>query len=224
MSKLSQAPYLKLSDVGKRYPSRIYKEVEVLKNISFTLYKGQRLGIIGKNGAGKSTLIRLMGGVERPSSGTIERTMSISWPLAFTGGFQSTLSGLDNLKFVCRIYGVDYEQVMPFVREFSELGSHLYEPIKTYSSGMLARLAFAVSMSIDFDCFLIDEVIAVGDARFRDKCRHELLEVRASHSIILVSHDVNSLKEYCNRYGVISDGRFYEFNDIESALIFHDKA
>ena len=103
MSKLSQAPYLKLSDVGKRYPSRIYKEVEVLKNISFTLYKGQRLGIIGKNGAGKSTLIRLMGGVERPSSGTIERTMSISWPLAFTGGFQSTLSGLDNLKFVCHI-------------------------------------------------------------------------------------------------------------------------
>ena len=214
--------YLKLVQVSKKYPSRIHGEVEVLKGVSFTLNQGERLGILGKNGAGKSTLIRLLGGVEKPSAGYIESSMSISWPLAFTGGFQSTLTGLDNLKFICRIYDVDYHKAMPFVREFSELGTHLFEPIKTYSSGMLARLAFALSMSVDFDCFLIDEVIAVGDARFRDKCRHELLEVRANHSMILVSHDINSLKEYCNKYAVVSNGSFFEFADIDSALAFHE--
>ena len=214
--------YLKLVNVSKRYPSRMAGEVEVLKQISFTLCKGERLGILGKNGAGKSTLIRLLGGVEQPSSGLIERSMSISWPLAFTGGFQSTLSGLDNLKFVCRIYGVDYERAMPFILDFSELGSLLYEPIKTYSSGMLARLAFAVSMSVDFDCFLIDEVIAVGDARFRDKCRRELLEVRANHSVILVSHDINSIREYCNRFAVVANGQFYEFDHLDLAWDFHE--
>lgn len=222
MNDLQNGKYLELINVTKCYPSRVHGKAEVLKNISFVLRKGERLGVLGKNGAGKSTLIRILGGVELPTSGSMNRTMTVSWPLAFTGGFQSTLSGLDNLKFVCRIYGVDYRQVIPFVLDFSELGDHLYEPVKTYSSGMLARLAFAVSMSVDFDCFLIDEVIAVGDARFRDKCRRELLENRADHSIILVSHDINSLREYCNRFAVVSEGLFFEFENLDLAVRFHE--
>lgn len=212
---------LTLESVSKVYPGR-FSEIKVLNDVNFSLNKGERLGILGRNGAGKSTLIRLLGGLERPTTGRILRTMSISWPLAFTGGFQSSLSGLDNLKFVCRVYGVDYRSILPFVTDFSELGNHIYEPIKTYSSGMLARLAFALSMSINFDCFLIDEVIAVGDSRFREKCHHEMLEVRTGCSMILVSHDMNSIKEYCNRFAVIRDGAFIEFETLEEAVKFYD--
>ena len=215
-------PKLVLQGVSKIYPGR-FGDIKVLQDITFTLNKGERLGILGKNGAGKSTLIRILGGVEQPSAGIIQKTMSISWPLAFTGGFQSTLSGLDNLKFVCRVYGVDYRSVLTFIKNFSELDEHLYEPIKTYSSGMLARLAFAVSMSINFDCFLIDEVISVGDARFRDKCRYELLEKRVDSSIILVTHDMNILNEYCDRFCYLDAGVLIEFDSYEHAKDFYEK-
>ena len=212
---------ISLEKVSKSYPTR-HGDHWVLKNISFSLQMGERMGILGRNGAGKSTLIRILGGVDEPTTGSLTRTMSISWPLAFTGGFQATLTGMDNLKFVCRIYGVNYREVLPFIRDFSDLGVQLYEPIKTYSSGMLARFAFAVSMSIDFDCYLIDEVIAVGDSRFREKCHHELLEVRGHKSIILVSHDLHSLKEYCDRFGVIHKGEFFEFATLDEAVEFHE--
>lgn len=211
-----------LDKVTKSYPTR-RGNIGILHDISFTLNKGERLGILGKNGAGKSTLIKVLGGVENPSSGYIDRGMSISWPLAFTGGFQSTLSGLDNTKFICRVYGVDYKTVIDQINEFSELGYHLYEPIRTYSSGMLARLAFAVSMSINFDCYLIDEVISVGDARFRDKCRYELLEKRKDSSLILVTHDMNILHEYCNRYCYLDSGYLTEFSSYDEAKDFYER-
>lgn len=212
---------LVLDKVTKSYPTR-RGNIRILHDISFTLNKGDRLGILGKNGAGKSTLIKVLGGVENPSSGYIDRGMSISWPLAFTGGFQSTLSGLDNVKFICRVYGVNYKEVIDYINDFSELGLHLYEPIKTYSSGMLARLAFAVSMSINFDCYLIDEVISVGDARFRDKCRYELLERRKNSSLILVTHDMNILNEYCNKYCYLDSGSLIEFNNYDEAKEYYE--
>ena len=135
----------------------------VLNDINFRLEKGQKIGVLGRNGAGKSTLIPILSSVEPPTSGRVIKDMRISWPLAFGGGFQGSLTGMDNMRFICRVYGADMEYVRDFVEDFSELGGFLKEPLKRYSSGMRARLAFAISMAIEFDCFLIDEVIAVGD-------------------------------------------------------------
>ena len=145
-------------DVAKAFGDKLLYD-----NLNFTLPQAGIVGIIGPNGAGKSTIIRLISGAERPTSGRITRGMSVSWPLAFGGAFQGTLTGLDNLRFICRVYGTSTEDKVPFVQEFSELGRYLHEPVKTYSAGMRARLAFAISMVIEFDCFLIDEIVAVGD-------------------------------------------------------------
>lgn len=187
----------------------------ILNNINLTIHPGERVGILGRNGAGKSTLVRLISGAEPPTSGTINREMSVSWPLAFAGGFHGTLTGADNLRFICRIYGVDFEPRMRFVEEFSELGIYLHEPVVNYSSGMRARLAFAVSMTIDFDCYLIDEVMAVGDERFRERCRVELFEKRADKAMLIVSHSHRYLKGNCHRFLLFRDGGIEEHCDFD---------
>ena len=186
---------ISVEHVSKRYLTRQGWRT-VLHDINFKMEKGEKIGILGRNGAGKSTLIRLISGVEPPTTGEIKRTMSISWPLAFSGAFQGSLTGMDNLRFICRIYNVDIDYVKNFTEEFSELGQYLYEPVKRYSSGMKARLAFALSLAVEFDCYLIDEVIAVGDSRFADKCKYELFEKRKDRSIILVSHSHSAMKQY----------------------------
>lgn len=196
---------------------------DVLHNINFTIQKGEKIGILGQNGAGKSTLIRLLSGVEAPNSGKIIREMSISWPLAFSGAFQGSLTGMDNLRFICRIYGINIKQAAAFVEEFSELGEYLNEPVKKYSSGMKARLAFAISLSVEFDCYLIDEVIAVGDSRFTAKCKYELFEKRKDRSIILVSHSSNAIKEYCDQAMVLHKGTLNKFLSIEEAYNFYNQ-
>lgn len=211
---------IELKDVHKFYPVR-GGEVEVLKGIELTIRRGERVGILGGNGAGKSTLIRLISGIEQPSTGRIERSMRISWPLAFTGAFQGALTGLDNVRFICRVYGIDYRDVIDFVEDFSQLGRYLREPVKVYSSGMRARLAFAVSMMIDFDCYLIDEVVAVGDSRFQAKCQYELFEKRADRALIIVSHDVHYLRQHCQRACVLEKGVLKHFDEIETALAYH---
>ena len=180
----------------------------VLDHVNLDVMPGQKLGILGRNGAGKSTLIKLIGGVEVPTAGHVERDMTVSWPLAFSGAFQGSLSGLDNLRFICRIYGLDYENTRCFVDDFAELGSQLREPVKTYSSGMRARLAFALSIAIEFECYLIDEIIMVGDARFYDRCKEELFSKRSDRALILVSHDMNFIRDVCDSAGVIHDRRF----------------
>lgn len=209
--------------VSKRYPT-VSGWRTVLDDIHFSLPKGEKVGILGRNGAGKSTLIRLISGVEQPTSGEIRRSMSISWPLAFSGAFQGSLTGMDNLRFICRIYNVDIDYVRAFTEEFAELGDYLYEPVKRYSSGMKARLAFALSLAVEFDCYLIDEVIAVGDSRFAEKCKYELFEKRQDRSIILVSHNHRSVKEYCDYAMVLEQGRLKHFPSIDEAYQHYQQA
>jgi capsular polysaccharide transport system ATP-binding protein len=194
----------------------------VLDHISLQVGPSEKVGILGRNGAGKSTLIRLISGAEQPSSGVISRKMTVSWPLAFGGGFQGTLTGFDNLRFICRVYGASYEDKVEFVQEFSELGRYLREPVKSYSSGMRARLAFAISMVIEFDCFLIDEVIAVGDTRFHEKCRVELFEKRSDRAMIMVSHDVNFIKKHCQRASVLTNGHLASYSNVNEAFAAYE--
>lgn len=212
---------ISVKNVEKKYFTRNGVR-HVLRDINFSIKKGEKIGILGKNGAGKSTLIRLLSGVEPPTSGEIIRNMSISWPLAFSGAFQGSLTGMDNLRFICRIYGIDIAKAKTFVEDFSELGEYLYEPVKKYSSGMKARLAFAISLSVEFDCYLIDEVIAVGDSRFTAKCKYELFEKRKDRSIILVSHSPAAIKEYCDNAMVLEQGKIYKFENIDEAYKFYN--
>lgn len=193
----------------------------VLHNVNFTLERGANLGILGRNGAGKSTLIRLISGAEQPTAGRIARGMSVSWPLAFGGAFQTHLTGLDNLKFVCRVYGVDYKPLVPFVEEFTELGIYFREPVQHYSQGMLTRLAFALSMAIEFDCFLIDEAMVVGDVRFHERCHVELFQKRKGRAFILVTHDATAMRHYCTKVSVLHDGHLFDFPTVDAAYDFY---
>ncbi|MFN7610350.1 MAG: ABC transporter ATP-binding protein, partial [bacterium] len=119
-------------------------------------------------------------------------------------------------------YGVEWKPLLPFVEEFTELGIYLREPVLSYSTGMMMRLAFALSMAIEFDCFLIDEGMAVGDSRFGDRCHVELFEKRRDRSFILVSHDPHIIRSYCNRVAVLHQGRLHEFDTIDAAYEFYD--
>src|SRR5271170_2806973 len=211
---------LELEHVSKVYQTRRGPH-RVLSDVSFTLQPGRNLGILGRNGAGKSTLIRLISGAERPTSGHIRRDMRISWPLAFGGAFQSHLTGLDNLKFVCRVYNVDYQPLVPFVEEFTELGEYFREPVLHYSNGMLTRLAFALSMAIEFDCFLIDEAMVVGDVRFHERCHVELFHKRKDRAFILVTHDANVIKLYCKNACVLHEGNLLSFPSVDAAYNFY---
>lgn len=213
---------LRVSGLDKTYATR-FGSKQVLKGISFDLVKGERLGILGRNGAGKSTLIRVVSGAERPSAGAVESTMSISWPLAFGGAFHAQLTGADNVRFISRIYDQDPARNIAFVEEFAELGPYLREPVRNYSSGMRARLAFAISMIIEFDCFLIDEIAAVGDARFHDRCNHELFDKRGDRAMIIVSHDAAYIRDRCNRWAILHEGQFAPYDDFEVAYaVFKD--
>src|SRR3984885_8901868 len=211
---------LAVEQVSKVYETR-RGPYKVFDNISFTLERGRNIGILGRNGSGKSTMIRLISGAERPTTGRIRRGMRVSWPLAFAGAFAHNLTGLDNLKFVCRVYGVSYKPLLPFIEEFTELGKFLREPVMHYSHGMVTRLAFALSMAIEFDCFLIDEAMIVGDARFHERCHYELFQKRKDRAFILVSHDAEAIKTYCENAVVLSGGRLYTFPNVDAAYAFY---
>jgi capsular polysaccharide transport system ATP-binding protein len=211
---------ISIKNVTKRYGTR-HGDVTVLDDVNLTIRRGEKVGILGRNGAGKSTMIRLISGAERPTSGHIRREMTVSWPLAFGGAFQGTLTGLDNLRFICRVYGTSAEDKIAYVQEFSELGRYLREPVKTYSAGMRARLAFAISMVVEFDCFLIDEIVSVGDSRFHEKCRIELFEKRKDRAMIIVSHDPGYVREHCDHAAVLVRGKLAAFEQVNDAFDFY---
>ncbi len=211
-----------LENVTKRYPVHHGRsERVILKNINLRINLGEKWGILGCNGAGKSTIIRLISGAEKPNLGKVWRGMSVSWPLALGDAFQSSLTGRDNTRLICRVYGVDFNKAIGFVENFSELGSYMREPIKNYSSGMSARLAFAISMVVEFDCYLIDEVIAVGDYRFVEKCEDELFRNRKDRSMIMVSHNAEFISQHCQKVAVLHKGSLRTFADVSEGSSYY---
>ena len=206
-----------LRNIVKEYHTAIGVR-RILNDISFDIAAGEKIAVLGKNGAGKSTLVKIIGGVEAPTSGSVERSLFMSWPIALSGGFEATMSGLDNVRFIARLYDIPIQDAVEFIDDFAELGSKLYLPVNTYSSGMRARLAFALTLVIDFECYLIDEVIAVGDARFQRKC-YEALFVKRSHcAMILISHDLETVRKYCNKALVLKNGRGKVLDDLQTAI------
>ena len=204
-----------LRKVNKVYPTRSGPHV-VLTDVDLAIRRGDSLGIMGRNGAGKSTLTRIITGVEAPTSGTVERTMKVSWPLGFFGAVQASLSGrFDNTRFIARIYGAPIEETLDSVEAFAELGRYFRMPVKTYSTGMMSRLAFGLSLAIDFDCYVIDEITGVGDHRFAERCQEALVSRRKTGALIMISHDVNTLKIYCDRGAILHAGRLTFFDTIE---------
>ncbi|MFT9120458.1 MAG: ABC transporter ATP-binding protein [Zymomonas mobilis subsp. pomaceae] len=209
-------------NVTKIYKSKSFENI-VFKDLNFTLKRGQSLAICGANGAGKSTLTRLIAGVEKPTSGTITRKMSTSWPIGYTSAFQSSLTGADNCRFIARVYGKPEAELLAYVEDFAQLGLFFRQPIKTYSAGMVARLAFGVSLAINFDCYLVDEVTGAGDERFRTRCHEALLERRQKGTLIMISHDFNTLKEYCDLGAVMYQKQLHLFDTVDEAITFHQE-
>lgn len=208
---------IELQGVDKYYVTK-KRRTWVLDNCSVVFERGRNFGILGRNGIGKSTFLKLLCGAEAANSGAIYSDVSISWPLGFAGGVNSELSGSENARFIGELYGAEGKQVTNFVRAFSELGDKLEAPVKSYSSGMRARLQFAISMAIEFDCYLIDELTAVGDRNFQSKCRAEFAKRRKRSDIIIVSHQISTIREYCDYAGILYGGNLMMFDDVEAAI------
>ncbi|NMK45021.1 ABC transporter ATP-binding protein [Achromobacter sp. Bel] len=197
---------------GRRY---------VFRDISFSIPPDRNIGLIGKNGSGKSTLMRLLGGADTPDRGKIVTNKSVSWPVGLTGGFQGSMSGKDNVKFVCRVYGAvgpRMSEVLQYVRDFSDLGKWFDEPVRSYSSGMRSRLAFGLSMAFDFDYYLIDEVMSVGDSHFKKKSNQVFAKKMKTSNIILVSHSMEDIRRLCNLVLLVENGTITMFDDVESGI------
>jgi capsular polysaccharide transport system ATP-binding protein len=189
----------------------------ILDGINFRVGPGQRMAVLGRNGAGKSTLIKVLAGLLSPSGGHIHRGLYMSWPLALGGGFEGEMTGYDNMRFISRIYNTPFRQMFDYVSDFAEIGASIYEPVRFYSDGMRARLAFGISLAIDFECLLIDEVLMVGDRRFSEKCHRELFERRRHCGMILAVHDMAAVQEYCTHALVLKGGRGRVFEDVRLA-------
>jgi capsular polysaccharide transport system ATP-binding protein len=207
-------------NVSKAY--KVHRHMKpVFNNLNFRIDRGDAIGICGANGAGKSTLMRMLAGVEPQTGGRIVRTMSTSWPIGFTSAFQMGLTGADNARFIARIYDRDEDAVLAQVEDFAELGEYLYQPVRTYSTGMQARLAFGVSLTVDFECYLVDEVTGAGDVRFRSKSENALMERRERAALVMISHDPGTLQQYCTKGAVLYGGALTFFDSISEACEVH---
>lgn len=211
---------IRLIDICKRYRTSAGTKV-VLDKVNVTFPQGKSVGILGLNGAGKSTLIRLIGDAEPPDSGTIYRGARISWPLGYTGGFQGNLTARENARFVARIYGEDPRYIEAFTREFSELGEYFDVPLRSYSAGMRSRFAFSVSLACNFDYYLVDEALETGDARYKEKFRLAFEERRATASVILVSHNEQTIRRNCDMAAILHEGRLDLYEDLKDALQYY---
>lgn len=208
---------IELRGLNKSYRLRGHEKV-IARDIDFTFPTNETVGLLGGNGAGKSTMLRMIAGSVSPDSGEIIPHGSVSWPVGFAGSFHGDLTGAQNVKFVARIYGADTDEMCAFAREFSELGAHFELPVGTYSSGMKSRLAFAMSMAVQFDTYLIDEITAVGDGSFKSKSEAILKDRLKNSGAIIVSHSMPQLERMCTSGVVLNKGRFFYYARIERAI------
>jgi len=211
---------IELKNVSKYFRTKHGKKY-ILKDMTLTLPSKHNIGILGRNGTGKSTIMRMLGQIEFPDRGSIMSDKSFSWPLGLSGGFVGNMTGKANVKFVCRLYGKSEEEIdktIRFVKEFSELDDYFDMPIKTYSSGMKSRLSFGLSLSFDFDYLLIDETLSVGDAKFRKKSKKALMKKIETCNVLLVSHDMGTLRDICDVGIVVHNGKIRYFEDINKAI------
>ena len=195
----------------------------VADNINVTFPSGVAVGLMGRNGAGKSTLMEMISGTVKPDSGLIHKTGKVSWPVGFAGSFHKDMSGAQNTRFIARVYGVDSDELISFVRDFAELGQHFTAPVRSYSSGMKSRLAFGVSIGIPFDTYLVDEVTSVGDASFKHKSRVLFKERMKDAGAIFVSHSMRQMRNFCQAGAVLENGTLTYFDRIEDAMSQHNR-
>ncbi len=213
---------VRFENVSKSFRTRHGRKV-IANGLDLTIPSGVSVALMGRNGAGKSTLLDMVGGAVKPDGGRIVTTGSVSWRVGYAGSFHSDLTGAQNTRFVARIYGVDTDDLVRFVRDFAELGDHFNSPVRHYSSGMKSRLAFGVSIGIPFDTYLVDEVTSVGDSAFKLKSRRLFEERMENAGAIVVSHSTNQLRKLCQAGAILEDGRFTYFDDIEEAIDQHHR-
>ncbi|MBE7213910.1 ABC transporter ATP-binding protein [Shewanella benthica] len=209
---------IKLNNITKYYPSKLGNQY-IFKDLSFEIPSGHNIAILGSNGAGKSTLFRLLAGSEYPNKGSVETDLNLSWPVALTTGIHGQMTGSENARFIGMINGVaDLNLYEKRVRTFAQLGAKFDLPVNTYSSGMKPRLAFACSMGIDFDVYLIDEVTSVGDAKFRQKTKQALTAKSNNANVIMISHEMDELRHFCDSAIVLHKGQLTFYNDLEQGI------
>lgn len=209
-----------LQNLSKSFAIRGRRKV-IARDITCSFPPGKSVALLGRNGAGKSSLLAMISGFLEPDAGKIEITGTISWPVGFAGSFHPDLTGGQNVRFIGRVYGVDTDALIAFVRDFAELGAHFDMPVRTYSSGMKSRLSFGVSMGVKFDTYLVDEVTAVGDADFKKKSRAVFLERMKESGALFVSHSMGGVRKFCDAGAVLENGRLTYYDDVEEAIAVH---
>jgi capsular polysaccharide transport system ATP-binding protein len=213
-------------DVHKRYQTDHGPGPWVLRGINLNIPAQTSVGLIGRNGAGKTTLLRLIGGVDQPTHGQVRRHSNVSWPMGFGGGLQGTLTGRQNAKFICRIYGqeADMAERLERIQAFAEIGAYFDEPVKTYSSGMKARLQFALSLAFEFDVYISDEVTSTGDASFKAKAAEAFKDLVGKSSLIMTSHSTGTLKKFCTAGIWLHEGQAHWFDHIDDAVKAYEES
>lgn len=214
---------IRFENLCKSFPTPHGGRKVIIDNLTLTLPTGKALALLGRNGAGKSTLMEIVAGILPPDSGRVVSDGTISWPVGLGGALHPELTGSQNVRFIARIYGMDSDSLCAFVEDFAELGAHFHMPLRSYSSGMRSRLAFGASMGIPFDTYLVDEVTAVGDVRFRAKSRAVFRERMQTSGAIMVSHNMKELREFCDTGVVLEAGRVYYFDDLDAAIALHER-
>jgi len=214
---------IELRNLTKYYPTERGRKF-VFRDLNVTFPGGHSIGVLGRNGAGKSTLLRILGGIEAPDHGEVVCDESISWPVGLSGGFQGSLSARDNVRFVCRVfgaYGEEMDRIIKYVEDFAEIGDYFDLPVGIYSHGMKSRVTFGTSMAFDFDYYLIDEVMAVGDPIFRKKSAAVFKEKLEGASVIVVSHNRREIAELCDSALVVERGDVHVFEDVHEGITFY---